>query len=54
MEQCDCKKKKNIAYYEYIIIDKLMDFTDYDHYTLEPKYCPFCGKKRKKDNHETN
>ena len=44
MKTCECQKEKNIAYYEYIKIDKLMGFEDHDRYDLIPNFCPHCGQ----------
>jgi len=47
---CTCQKDKEIAYYEYIKIDKYMGFTDHDHYALNPIYCPHCGTRLRDGN----
>lgn len=51
---CTCKEDKGIAYYEYIKIDKHMGFVDHDRYSLNPKYCPWCGEKQKANPEEEN
>lgn len=44
-QECCCEDSKNVAYYQYVKIDKHMGFVDHDIYTLKPKFCPFCGSK---------